>query len=91
MAAEAINKKSIIPTAKWSIGQQVWLEAKNIALAYGSPKLSPWHYGPFKIMHVVSPVAYELALPDHWRIHPMFHASLLIPYIETTIHGSNFL
>ena len=41
MAAEAINKKSITPTVKWSEGQQVWLEAKNISLTYGSSKLAP--------------------------------------------------
>ena len=91
MAAEAINKKSVTPVAKWSEGQQVWLEAKNISLTYGSSKLAPRHHGPFKIGRVVSPVAYELELPKHWKIHPVFHASLLTPYIETTVHGSNFL
>ena len=49
MAAEAINKKVTIPKAKWSVGQQVWLEAKNIALQYGSAKLAPRQHGPFKI------------------------------------------
>ena len=91
MAAEAINKKSVMPEAKWSKGQQVWLEAKNISLTYGSSKLAPRRHGPFKILHVVSPVAYELELPEHWKIHPVFHASLLTPYVETTVHGSNFL
>ena len=91
MAAEAINKKSVTPMARWSEGQQVWLEAKNISLTYGSSKLAPRRHGPFKIVHVVSPVAYELELPKHWKIHLVFHASLLTPYIETTVHGSNFL
>ena len=91
MAAEAINKKSVTPTAKWLEEQQVWLEAKNIALTYGSSKLAPRCHGPFKITHVISPVAYELKLPKHWKIHPIFHASLLTPYIETVVHGSNFL
>ena len=49
MAAEAINQKVITPEAKWSIGQQVWLEVKNIALQYGSAKLAPRWHGPFKI------------------------------------------
>ena len=91
MAAEAINKKSITPTTKWSEGQQVWLKAKNISLTYGSSKLAPQCHGPFKILRVISPVAYELELPKHWKIHPVFHASLLTPYVETMVHGSNFL
>ena len=91
MAAEAINKKSITPTVKWSEGQQVWLEARNISLIYGSSKLAPRRHGPFKILRVISPVAYELELPKHWKIHPVFHASLLTPYVETVVHSSNFL
>ena len=91
MAAKAMNKKNITPIAKWSVRQQVWLEAKNIALPYGSAKLSSRCHGPFAITKVISPVTYKLALPSHWKIHPVFHASLLTPYVETTIHRSNFL
>ena len=91
MAAEAINKKSITPTARWSEGQRVWLEAKNITLTHGSSKLALRRHSPFKIIRVISPVAYELKLPKHWKIHPVFHASLLTPYVETIVHGSNFL
>jgi len=35
-------------------------------------------------------VAYQLALPLSWGIHDVFHASLLLPYKETTAHGPNF-
>ncbi len=30
-------------------GQKVWLEAKNLALPYGSVKLAPRRHGPFPI------------------------------------------
>jgi len=30
-------------------GQKVWLEAKNLALPYGSVKLAPRCHGPFSI------------------------------------------
>jgi hypothetical protein len=32
-----------------------------------------------------------LELPDTWRIHPVFHAYLLSPYIENEVHGPNYL
>jgi hypothetical protein len=71
-------------------GQKVWLEAKNLALPYGSAKLAPRCHGPFEITQEISLVAYKLALPHQWTIHPVFHASLLTPYVETKEHGENF-
>src|SRR6266850_5237078 len=47
-------------------------------------------YGTFPDHKVVSPVAYQLALPAAWCIHDVFHASLLSPYHETQAHGPNF-
>jgi len=59
-------------------------------LPYGSVKLAPRHHGPFQITQVISPVAYKLALPPQWTIHPIFHASILTPYVETKEHGENY-
>ena len=73
------------------LGQRVWLEAKNLTLPYGSVKLAPRCHGPFQITQVISPVAYKLALPLQWTIHPIFHTSLLTPYVETKEHGENYL
>ncbi len=70
--------------------QKVWLEAKNLALPYGSVKLAPRCHGPFPIAQVMSPVMYKLMLPHQWTIHPMFHMSLLTPYSETIEHGENY-
>ena len=33
---------------------------------------------------------YQLTLPTTWQIHPMFHASLLSPYVGTDAHGPNY-
>ena len=87
---EALNRKAVILEVKWQTGEQVWLEGKNLSLPYSSAKLAPRRHGPFRITKVVSPVAYELALLSQWKIHPVFHASLLTPYVETPVHGPNF-
>ena len=60
-------------------------------LPFGSAKLALWCHGPFKITKVVSPIAYKLELLLHWKIHPVFHALLLISYTETDEHGPNFM
>ena len=40
---------------------------------------------------VLSPLTYSLNLPATWRIHNVFHAYLLTPYVENKIHGSNYV
>ena len=39
----------------------------------------------------VGSLAYKLKIPDHWRIHPVFHASMMNKYTEMEEHGPNFL
>ena len=68
----------------------VWLDGRNLKIGYPSRKLAPKREGPFQIIEVMGPVTYRLKLPNQWRIHPVFHASLLSPYRETETHGPNF-
>ena len=76
----------------FDIEEQVWLEGTNLKLpANLTSKLSPRRYGPFKVVTIISPVAYQIELPPHWKIHDVFHASLLTPYKETEQHGPNFI
>ena len=69
---------------------KVWLDGRNLKIGYQSRKLAPKREGPFEITEVLGPVTYRLKLPNQWRIHPIFHASLLSPYRETETHGINF-
>ena len=78
-------------TPAFKKGQEVWLESMNLRLPYPTRKLSPKCKGPFCIMKVLGPVTYELELPDSWKIHPVFHAGLLSPYMETKEHGKNYM
>jgi hypothetical protein len=61
-------------------GDLVLLSTKNLPIRRPSKKLDYTYTGPFKIIEVVSTVAYKLELPDTWRIHNVFHVSLLEPY-----------
>jgi Chromo (CHRromatin Organisation MOdifier) domain len=71
-------------------GQQVWLERTNLRLSHPAAKLRPKCFGPFHVTKVISPCMYHIKLLPHWKIHDVFHASLLSPYTETPKHGRNY-
>ncbi len=83
------NQNGVL-SSQYKLGQQVWLDASHLKLPHQKAKLTSKHLGPFKITKEISPVAYQLVLPVNWRIHNVFHASILNPYHETTAHGPNF-
>jgi hypothetical protein len=69
----------------YDVGSQVLLSSKNINLRQkddcsSTVKLLPRWIGPFTIEKTIGAVAYKLILPSSWRIHPVFHVSLLKPY-----------
>jgi hypothetical protein len=73
------------------VGDLVWLEGANLKLTHPKMKLDAKRYGRFPITKEISPMVFQLTLPPQWRIHNMFHASLLTPYKETEEHGDNFM
>jgi hypothetical protein len=91
-AVDALNKsaQAFQPPSQYHQGDKVWLEASNLRFPHQTSKLNPKWYGPFHISKEISSVVYRLELPASWRIHDVFHASLLSPYQETTAHGPNF-
>ena len=74
----------------WKVSDKVWLEAANLRLSYLSRKLTPKHHRPFEITQVLSPLTYRLRLPPTWKIHDVFHASLLSSYHQTETYGPSF-
>ena len=70
-------------------GQKVWLDNQNIKTDYHR-KITPKCEGPFQIEEVLGPVTYQLKLPKHWKIHNVFHATLLRPYLENEIYENNY-
>ena len=68
----------------FEIGNKVLLSSRNIQDPVGknrpTQKLTPKYYGPFEVIAVISDTAYKLQLPHSWKIHLVFHVSLLKLY-----------
>ena len=57
------------------------LNAKYIRTKRPTKKLSPRLYGPFKVLEKQGNRAFKLDISPRWKIHPVFHVSLLEQYI----------
>ena len=62
---------------------QVYLSTKNLTLSTSNRKLLPRWVGPFKIVKQIGKDSFRLDLQGKFHIHPVFHSSLLKPYIES--------
>ena len=93
-AKEALRKAAdmVLPTRfePYQIGDKVWLEGRNLNTTHLSSKLAPRRYSPFSITRVVSHTTYQLKLPTQWKIHNVFHTTLLTPYKETALNGQSY-
>ena len=70
-------------------GEKVWLDSRNLKTLYHK-KMAPKREGPFEITDMLGPLTYRLKLPETWRIHSVFHASLLQRYRENDVYGTNY-
>ena len=70
-------------TVEFEVGQQVLLSTRYIRFRNCPQKLQRRFVGPFEIKRKISRAAYELQLPEHWSIHPVFHVSLLKPWRQS--------
>ena len=52
--------------------------------------MAPKQEGPFEIEEVLGLVTYQLKLPESWRIHKVFHATLLCPYKENDVYEESY-
>jgi len=75
------------PPPAYQVGDLVMLNGRNIKTRRPSRKMDHKNHGPFQIEKIVSPLAVQLTLPRKWKIHNVFHVSLLEPY-RTSKHRS---
>ena len=63
-------------------GQKVLVSTANFPSRKKQAAFSPKYKGPFEIVEQVGPAAYCIKLPLSWKIHNVFHKSLLKEYKE---------
>jgi hypothetical protein len=75
------------PAPTYAVDDLVMLDMRNIKTRRPTRKFDQKKQGPFRITKVVSRSAVRVDLPRRWRIHDVFHVSLLEPYRQATIAG----
>jgi len=70
------NKKKRNPQGL-KVGDNVWLENKNIYLNQPLKKLDQKKYRPFRISKNIGLRAFQLELLEEWMIHNVFNEDLL--------------
>jgi len=68
------------PPPAYQVKDLVMLSGRNIRTRRPSKKMDHKSHGPFQIEKIISPLAVRLTLPRKWKIHNVFHVSLLEPY-----------
>ena len=89
LARTRIANKKQLNFTPFKKNQKVWLDTRNLKMNHHK-KIAPKQEGPSEIEEVLGPVTYQLKLLTTWKIHNVFHATLLRPYIENEIYGNNY-
>ena len=69
----------------FATGAWVLLSTKHLKPA-GAAKLQRRFVGPFKILERIGQATYHLDLPPSWKLHLVFHVSLLKDYCDSSFH-----
>ena len=69
------HNKGVKPRS-YALSDKVGLNSNYIKTKHNR-KLEAKFFGPFRVLHPVRKQTYKLKLPKKWRIHDVFHVSLL--------------
>ena len=67
------------------VGDLVLLSTPTLRFKGIPHKLQRKFCRPYKVLEKIGTQIYRLKLPDTWRIHPVFHVSLLKPWRPSTV------
>ena len=76
---ESSANRSCCPCPHYFIGDEVWLNAKNLNTAHPAIKLNDYHVRSFKVKRVFkkNPLVIEFELSEFMKVHSVFHITLL--------------
>lgn len=90
IAAERMKRhfdRRVQELPKIPIGSKVYISAKNIRTTRPAKKFAAKWHGPFRVIRKIGLDNYQIELPSEWKIHNVFHSSLLRPSKPDQIAG----
>ena len=75
----------------YNVGDQVFLDGRNMSTSRPTKKMDDKWFGPFKIVEKVGASAYRLKLPSTMKVHPVFNEVLLKPAHAPTFESQKTL
>ena len=76
------------PAPAYRVGDEIFLDTRNITTSRPIQKLDCKYIGPFKITKIINSHAYQIGLPfEHENLHNVFHTSILKPAPTNPLPG----
>jgi hypothetical protein len=71
-------------------GDLEWVVGTNPETIYPTAKLGPKQQGLFEVLKQLSNAVYQVEILRQWKNHNVFQVNLIVPDMETELHGPNF-